>query len=75
MLISVNHPLADHIVNVEKAMAKLFALVYRLISAHHPVVDPNAQLAQIVRQIELAKIISVLILVLTLVVKARRVES
>lgn len=74
MSILVNHPLADHIVNAEKVTAKLFALACRLILAHRPVVDPNAQLARIARRIALAKITSVSILVLTRAVRARRVE-
>jgi len=74
MLILVNHPLADRIVNAGQAMGKLFALACRLISVHHPVAGPNVQLARIARRIVLARITSVSILVLTRVVKARHVE-
>lgn len=72
--ILVEFLLADRTVNVNQAMVKPFALAFQLISAHRPVVDPSAQLAQIARQIELVKITSASILVPIRVVKERHAE-
>lgn len=74
-LIRVNRPLADLIVNAERAMGKPFALVFQLTWAHLLVVDPNVQSVRTARLISLARTTGAPIRVPIRAVRERHVES